>query len=241
MYESLEDDFERKIIYKVEEQGSYQDGSGTGFTLLWGVFRVIKTEVRHGQYHYERGPGTKDVSPHWHELHKWPSMKWTPERENFFIKLSEAVENIYSRLLFFTENVTEGETAPNILALFNGENTELKQSKPSSPSENTAEEILFEKNEKLAAHIQRMASNGLIGSISEWSDFLKELNSAIETKEFNDFEVSEYNRQYADLQKQNAELREAVKTILKSQDVWDMIVLRCGEPAANKLTLLTDY
>jgi hypothetical protein len=86
-----------------------------------------------------------------------------------------------------------------------------------------------------------MASNGLIGSISEWSDFLKELNSAIKTKEFNDFEVSEYNRQYADLQKQNAELREAVKTILKSQDVWDMIVLRCGEPAANKLTLLTDY
>ena len=44
----------------------------------------------------------------------------------------------------------------------------------------------------------------------------------------------------AALQKHNAELREAVTTILKSQDVWDMIVLRCGEPAANKLTLLTN-
>jgi len=46
--------------------------------------------------------------------------------------------------------------------------------------------------------------------------------------------------EYERVKKERDELREAVTTIIKSQDVWDMIVLRCGEPAANKLTLLTN-
>ncbi len=38
----------------------------------------------------------------------------------------------------------------------------------------------FEKKPELADHIQRMASTGATGSIVEWSEFLNELNKALD-------------------------------------------------------------
>ena len=37
----------------------------------------------------------------------------------------------------------------------------------------------FQKNNKLAKHIERMASTGQTGSITEWNTFLIELNQAL--------------------------------------------------------------
>lgn len=94
-------------MYQVEEVGSYQDGSGTGFVFNWGVYKKIDSKNEDNEfwnkYHYVRGFG----EPNSYALNgaDWKEIEWSEQSENFFTELSKQIESIYARLSYFVTKV----------------------------------------------------------------------------------------------------------------------------------------
>lgn len=120
-FETLQEDYKLVILYKVEDAWNYQDGSGTGITLMWGVFKEIEHKNR---YHWVRGEG-KEMSSYWHDNFKkkngWKVIAWTEEREQFFSDITDRFKKLIEGLrLFLTQENIEEAIAKTGRALTSG-------------------------------------------------------------------------------------------------------------------------
>ncbi len=105
-FESSFYDYKTVILYQLEENGSYQDGSGKGFVFNWGVFRSIKRGTDfYDEYLFERAySAAKEISIHYHDLKEWKKLPWSKEWEDYFMQISKAMEDLYTKLDAFLKN-----------------------------------------------------------------------------------------------------------------------------------------
>ena len=118
------------ILYKLENDADYSDGSGVGFMFNWGVFNEVKLVYKNGdektKWNFVRGAReSKDIIDAWHQniiseddYAKWNRVLWSEAAEDFFRKITTEIVNARERIRHFVDSdITELgiETSQNLL------------------------------------------------------------------------------------------------------------------------------
>jgi len=102
-FESLSFSYKMVILYTMEERSSSGDGTGDGFVFQWGVFREIEGKDWGKKFFFERGSGTKEINTYYNKVDKWNKINWSESREEFFMKITLAIRQLYTNLNSFID------------------------------------------------------------------------------------------------------------------------------------------